>query len=483
MKYGQKKETIKNSTVEKTGAIERISSKAEQVKNLISTGGSKGNSFRDQNQFRRPQVATGKTGGDGKLVGLVAGQSTKVRPNSLGGPTRINSTSLSHEINYMNKGVRMSVATRHPSLASYTKAVKADMSMPLTQGSSFHGSRHQEYEYMRGSDHHVRISGREFLMNLSTVVAGPGSTLTVGERFPSGVAVLDPRGIGGRIQYFAESYAQHRFLKCRLSYEPVAPATQAGALFIYFAPDVGEITFVTGTRLLQHASTFPCFVQTSVWQACILDIDPQDAFVRYFDSTVGEFRTESQGIITVCAASDLPDEVAFGNLYLEYDVDFYSPELDFELEFRTEGVVYIDFSAVTGAMLAGNAVLASSGGIVAGYGGLSLLSGFPPGATAVIDLVDWMFYGVITSSTTGFNIDALGNGAALPLANGLCGWFRFWTSGAVVLTGFTPSLASASQDESGPVAYNTDALTYFAANYTFVGAEFMSFQGWWYLIR
>jgi len=478
MRYEQKTKEIKKKSnsppLQDRALAERVVAKTSQLKSLISGDPSRDHS-RDDVRFGLATETQGrKVGGNRKLVGLGFGQSSKIRPDITSSSARAPGTSLSRLSQYTVNGLRTQVATRHASLASYNKAVSNDMSVALNEGSTFRGARHQEFEYMRGADHHIRVSGREFLVSLATTA----NALAVGDRFASGIAMLDPRGIGGRIQYFSESYAQHKFLRCKICYEPVAPATEAGAIFVYFAPDVGEQTFVRSTELLQHASTFPCFMQTPVWQAAEMDISPQDAFTRYFDSTVGEFRTETQGIITAAAASALDANTAFGSLYIEYDVDFYSPELDFELQFRAGGNLTLTFSAVTGAMLAGQSVLCVASGIAAGYGAFTLT-----GVTNDIGLVDYLFYGVVYNSTADFTVDAIGNKSLIIPFTGMGAWFRFWTTGATVATAFYPSLLSASQDEGGPQAYNPDLMAYYSPAYTFVGAITIQFAGFWYLIR
>lgn len=484
MRDDQKKEIIKKANtaaVQKT--IARIAAKTQQLTALITSSDSTSGVERVPIDSGWTTIK-GRSGGNRKLVGLGSRQGNKVRPNFARGVTRAAGSPLNREVSYTVNGLRTAVATRHASLASYSKAVNSDFNekVPLNTGTAFRGARHQEFEYMRGSEHHVRVSGREYLMSVSTHQVYP---LAVGERFPAGVAVLDPRGVGGRLQYFAESYAQHKFLKCRLCYEPVAPATESGAIFIYFAPDIGENSFIVGSNFLQHASTFPCFMQTAVWQEASLDIRPEDALLRYFDSTVGEFRSEAQGVIAVATASDLRADLACGVLYLEYDVDFFAPELDFELSFRQLSGINFSFSAVTGAVSQGQAILAADTGIAAGYGLVSVNS-FPAGATVFDDLVDWMFYGVSTTSAlpVGFLMDALGNNAPVSVAvQGWVGWFRFWTSNAAVLCGFYPSMLSASQDEGTPTIYNSDAVAYYGAAYTHVAASSFHLVGWWYLIR
>lgn len=445
-------------------------------------------SSRDTSTDNKPSAIQGNSSREGGrnrgLVRLADRQGKNLRANGSSAPSRVNSPSLSarHESVYYdshgNGSTRSAVATRHPSLASFRKAVAK--SVPLAMSGQTHGSRYHEYEYLQGADRHTLITGREFLC-----VVNAGVPVGIGDRVDSGLAILDPRGIGGRLKYFADAYAQHKFIRLTICYEPSCAATTPGAIALYFAPDPGELTIETGTDLVQHASTFPNFIQTLVWEEAVLEVKPEDAMLRYFDSSNGEFREETQGIITIMAASALAAG-SYGTLYIDYEVDFFSAELDFSLTFRQAATMILDWTTACVSVEQGDGVMTTN--LVPGPNYGRFVSSLPTGVPSADGLVDYMFYGTVQSLTitlgAAFNWSVLGDPTARSFQTGQAFWGRFSYSRLALATAtyfiLFPSLQAASSDEGTLAQQVTDTSLHYSADYAFTGTHTVTMLGWWY---
>lgn len=176
----------------------------------------------------------------------------------------------------------------------------------------------------------VQITGHQYLASVS---GPPSGQWAEGDRM--NLILLTPDALGGRLALLSQQFEQHNVKKLRVLYKPTVSSISTGAVAMYFRNDVGTPGLDVGVDELNHASTHPSFVQTQIWEPATMDISPSDALKRYFDEETGDFRTEVQGLLTVIAASDLPDlegQPSYGNLYLEFDIDFYGEELDYEVQ-------------------------------------------------------------------------------------------------------------------------------------------------------
>jgi hypothetical protein len=291
-------------------------------------------------------------------------------------------------------------------MASYRRAVDG---LPTTthEGvavSSVVGSSVHEQESIQKGVRHLSVGGREWLgpVGLDFVNAS-AIALHIGDRVPGGMLPLSPAFLGGRLQLAAGEFEQHQVRRLSVYYEPVVPATTEGALAIYFRNDIGNTTVDIGSNELGHAATHEAFVQTTVWNSASIDIDPSNALIKYFDYDSSEARMEVQGLVQVMAASDLvfdptgaTGEGTYGHLYLNYDVDFFTPSLDDSVPLRNRAMITITSSATAVAGISEayplrSRTLASSGSFA------HTIEGLPPGVATAEDLAGYMFYGTAVS--------------------------------------------------------------------------------------
>ena len=224
-------------------------------------------------------------------------------------------------------------ARRHTSLKSFNRATA-----PIATGSDWSGEAFHEHEYMRDGERHIRVAGREFLTSVNTFDRVTYALL--GERLA--VIPVAPEALGGRLAVFADQFEQHKLIKARVIYEPVVPTTSVGAIVMYFRNDVGTTDIDLGRDELVHAATHPSFIQTSVWDAASIEVSPSDANLKFFNDESGDFRSQAQGEIIIETGDPIAANQTYGNLYFEYDFEFYSPELTYDVVDTPETLLHIN---------------------------------------------------------------------------------------------------------------------------------------------
>lgn len=199
---------------------------------------------------------------------------------------------------------------------------------PLNQGFQFYGAESNETEFMGPRGRHVRVTGRQML----GTVTFADTNGNLGVRSSSGVWLVSPDALGGRLKLLSQQFEEHKCNRLRLTYAPIDAAVDLGAIAFYFRNDISTPLRDVGLDELKHAATHPSFVQTSVWQPASLDIKPEDATSKYFDEENGDWRFQIQGVIQCLGASDVFSQNECGNVYLEYDMEFFGEELDYNID-------------------------------------------------------------------------------------------------------------------------------------------------------
>jgi hypothetical protein len=307
-------------------------------------------------------------------------------------------------INYKHEGMLVVVSTRHATLAGYKKAVGNFASGPaVTEAKGYSSARFEEHEFMEGSTRHVRLTGRELL---GTLIQHPSAAAPFIEAYPEGgrlgIFPIMPAAIGGRLELMSKQFEQHKCLRMRVVYEPVVPTTTKGGIIIYFTNDVGTPCFALGEFELSHAATHANFIMTPIWQAASLDIRPQDVLLRYMDATSGDFRLQSQGFITVETAAPVAlDSIILpelGNVFIEYEYDFFSEVLSYDVQYKSSGMMTFDVSVTTNALAPNYLVEWTDGPAQAAYPTWSVI-GLPTGVGSNLELSDWVFVGRVVGFT------------------------------------------------------------------------------------
>lgn len=294
-------------------------------------------------------------------------------------------------------------------------AAMPDMSVPVARGAAYRGAMSAIRESVDKSGRKADVVGHQFLGTVSWNSTLPPS---IGARPEQGIYVISPDSLGGSLQLLAKNYEQHRARKLRIKYIPSVASTEAGAIAMFFRNDVATPVDQVGLTNLTHAATHPSFLQTQVWEAADLVIDPNDATMSYFDDDNGDSRMQVQGIVEVLAASSLANPKSYGNLYLEYDIEFFSQELSFEIADIATGTMNAGANAQ--AVTVFNPFIAVFNSVAPGPVGtfkIGIASGTTPDST------NYVFACTMTNIGTAFGYTTRANGGEVQNASFYQGFF------------------------------------------------------------
>jgi hypothetical protein len=307
-----------------------------------------------------------------------------------------------------------------------------------------------EHEFQKDGERHLLVSGREFLADIKAGYTG-GPDLSIGERLAA--IPISPEAIGGRLFLMSHAFEQHRIRHLRICYCPSVAATVPGSIFIYFRNDIGTDTLTTGRPEIAHASTAQSFVQTQVWEPASIDIDPVDALSTYFDESNNALLT-TQGLVQLETASTLRAG-EYGSLFIDYEFEFFSPTLDYEIEDVYTATMTIA-TAGTNSVTAFESITFLDTP-AAGYAGSWTLT------TSFVPTQDYIFYGVI--SRVGATINGLqlvpwysqGAEAIWNFAVGQLLWCRFISQADGIRVTMYSTLAGVMNASSASELNNEDA--------------------------
>jgi len=219
---------------------------------------------------------------------------------------------------------------RQPTKSDVDRIHAMSKGVPVAVGLG--GGKSEQFEYVSGKQGKTMRSIGQ--MYIGTVVP-TAETNNPGQRLL--VQPILPAALGGPMALLSQEFEQHRVHKMRFIYKPSVPATSAGAICMYFRNDITTPLLDVGVDELKHAATHPSFSQSQVWEELVINVSPDDAINKFFSETTGDFQLSMQGVFQVLSAADLSSlaGVSLGNIYMEYDVEFFGEELDYN-----EGVTY-----------------------------------------------------------------------------------------------------------------------------------------------
>lgn len=168
------------------------------------------------------------------------------------------------------------------------------------------------------------LSGTEFLTALTNPETGaePGDILAA--------ISLNPRLLTNtRLSQFSDLYERYRFRKMNICYKATANATQSGQLIGYGDYDPDNVLTVDSPSNLSTAAAHLGQEVCKVWESKRFPFGIVDDYTTLFvDPATSDLRLAIQGVYYILAASDLLAEISsLGNLYIEYEIEFYIPIL------------------------------------------------------------------------------------------------------------------------------------------------------------
>jgi len=283
---------------------------------------------------------------------------------------------------------------------------------------------------------------------------------------------LAPEWLGGGICAESQMYTQTKIHAMKLVYKSVSDPLMPGAIALCFTNDVDRPFPVGGTAALQSASEGP-YAEGKVVDSFSLDINPVDMNVTY--DTDGGSNDAIQGMIRVLTTSKfIAAAAALGNLYIEFDVEFYGPVLAQLTSTPYSGYATIDYNAYVPT--AGNALRLLSSSVTTAANACIL---FGQNGSAV-PIQDGMIYScrVVTSSGTAIaytaqNLNSVSRslllGDTIFMRTEALGIGNDWTNRTIVVLlfntlksaqGFVSGNINGAQISDGQLTYPTTTVAF-----------------------
>jgi len=205
--------------------------------------------------------------------------------------------------------------------------------------------------------HMCRFRGTDFLtaVTIDSKTAAAAGDILINK-------TVNPKTLGiSRLATASTLWERYKFKSLKFRYAPVAPTTAGGSLLGYVDYDTyDDITGLSGDQNLQRAAAHFGEKPTKLWEDKfweIKDVDPLTDL--YIDTDGTDPRWTNQGRFLLLANSAIPAGTACGNIYLDYDVEFFIPQL--ELTPTTGfGNKYIGGGSQSSANLLGDAMVLST---------------------------------------------------------------------------------------------------------------------------
>jgi hypothetical protein len=202
---------------------------------------------------------------------------------------------------------------------------------------------------------HVLCTSRILLFDLTT----PADGMLAGQRFPYGIAILNPHNLGGRFKILADQFIMHKISKVHLEYVPCVPATEAGSIVVYCPTDPVTSVLPVGSDEKNHAATYDNFFETQVWEKKKYSIVPGKVEKGYFDDEAdSDSRLSVQGLLEVEAGSTLDASKTYGSIYALIECHFWQQALSAFVPTRTSVEVTIEWTTFDWTVIANASILA-----------------------------------------------------------------------------------------------------------------------------
>lgn len=184
----------------------------------------------------------------------------------------------------------------------------------------------------------IRVSGRDAHGAVNRVVVttvdlisalSSGSGLAAGDVLTLNyVSPLDPAYQGTKFADYGLQYERWKVLRAAFVYEPVCPATTAGALTGCVFNDPAVSLGSRGIELLRSAGSQDGADTFQVWSAGCWSVPVPEAHEFFFTDPDGsDIRLTAAGLLTVVAASPIDASLDLGNLFLFCESEYMIPSL------------------------------------------------------------------------------------------------------------------------------------------------------------
>lgn len=255
--------------------------------------------------------------------------------------------------------------------------------------------------------------------------------------------VVNPSTLGlGRLATIAKLFERYKFKSLKFRYAPVANAQVTGQILGYVDYDtMDDPTGTSGVQNLQRAGAHLGEKPVQVWQGSekpvfweIKDVDPMTDL--YCDSDGTDPRWTNQGRFVLLAASAIASGTACGNIYLDYDVEFYIPQMESTPTFGY-GMKQTGSGTLSAASIFGSVRGLESWNNIPGITCTATTMSLPAGTYQVWGYLSGTVLAAFSNSSTGTVVA----GSSFPSADAKAGSFNVQLSSPVPFT-YTPGLTA-----------------------------------------
>jgi hypothetical protein len=162
----------------------------------------------------------------------------------------------------------------------------------------------------------------------------------------------------------ATNYQEYRFRKLRFIYETEKSSSTSGKVMLAFQPDAGDSNPASKQEMLENQFK----AANAVWAPCTLNVPPGEALGarRYIRSgslaSNLDIKTYDIGRLVV-AAQGCADTTAIGELYVEYEIELFTPVVSAAAQALATSIVITGGGTVSDTALFGTAATYGSGGL------------------------------------------------------------------------------------------------------------------------
>lgn len=184
----------------------------------------------------------------------------------------------------------------------------------------------------------VRIVNREYFKDIT----GSDSYSAQATQINPGNNVMFPW-----LSSIAANYESYMFRKLRFCYEPICSTRTAGSLMMAIDYDAADAVAPSKAVLMAYEGA----VRTSPWAEAICNANRADKILQKRYVVIGstpagtDIRLNNVGFLTVATQQVPVTSASIGEMYVEYEVEFYIPQLQFNVPGFASGEAQASSSA------------------------------------------------------------------------------------------------------------------------------------------
>lgn len=168
------------------------------------------------------------------------------------------------------------------------------------------------------------LTGTDLVCTVTSPNVGkaPGYILCQQEISPSKI-------LGTRLHQFSGMYQRYRFNKVTFIYDPIANTTQSGQLLGFCDFDAAVPLEQEDANNLHIAAAHQGQAICQIWEKQTFSMSQSRTFTDLFvdDLESDDPRLSVQGVFYLLTASDMPESIPLGNIYMSYEIEYSIPNL------------------------------------------------------------------------------------------------------------------------------------------------------------